>query len=79
MSRIGEEHIGSLLVGGKPFIVDIALGMSRWQVRVDTYDSLLFASEADVDRMVELLQRARKRATERNEELVAAFTRHPRE
>lgn len=73
MSRIGEENVGGILVGGKPFMVDVALGMSRWQVRIDTNDSLLFASEADVDRMVELLQRARKRAAERNEELVASF------
>jgi len=72
----GEENIDGLLVGGKPFMVDVALGMSRWQVRIDTNDSLLFASEADVDRMVELLQRAKKRAAERNEELVAAFNKH---
>ncbi len=76
MSRFGEEVIGGLIVGGKPFMVHVTLGMSRWQVKIDTNDSLLFASEDDVDRMVEILQRAKKRAAERNDELVASFARH---
>ncbi len=78
MSR-SEELIRGLVIGGKLFKVDVVLGMSRWQVKVDTNDSLLFASESDVDRMVEILERAKKRATERNEELVAEFTRSRRE
>lgn len=76
MSRIGEESIGGLIVGGRPFSIAVVLGMSRWQVKIDTHDNWLFASEDDVDRMVELLQRARKRVVEKNEELVASFARH---
>jgi len=75
MSRIGEESVGGLIVGGRPFRVDVVLGVSRWQVKIDSNDNWLFASEDDVDRMIELLQRARKRVIEKNEELVASFAR----
>lgn len=70
MSGIGEECVGGVIVGGKQFRVDVVLGMSRWQVRVDTGGSLLFASETHVDQIVKLLQRAKKRAREKNKMLV---------
>jgi len=49
----GEENIDGCSSAASRSWSTSRSGCPAWQVRIDTNDSLLFASEADVDRMVE--------------------------
>ena len=78
MNRPHEELIGGLSLDGRLFRVDVILGASRYEIHVKAHDGTVFAREVDIDQMIEILQKAKKRAAERNESMLASM-RRPRD
>lgn len=64
-----------MIIGNRSLVVDVSLGMSRWEVRIDSGEDLIFARDSDVGQIIVVLQRAKARAIERNKELEAAIMR----
>lgn len=75
MSAASDERIGTMIIGNRSLVVDVSLGMSRWEVRIDSGEDLIFARDSDVGQIIVVLQRAKARAIERNKELEAAIMR----
>lgn len=73
MSDASDERIGTIIIGNKWLTIDVSLGMSRWAIKIDSGENVIFAHDSDVDQIIEVLQRAKARATERNKELEAAI------
>lgn len=66
MSRLCEENVGAMMLGRKPVHVRVVVGLSVWEVEVDLDGPAFTSSPHELDRLIELLEKAKTRLVEKN-------------